>query len=197
MAIDIVLASGNKGKIAEFQGALEPLGFNVIAQSEFNVSDAVEDGLSFVENAIIKARHAAKATGLPAIADDSGIEAIALSGAPGIFSARFAGEHGNDTANNAKLLAELETQQDRRARFQCALAFLRFADDPNPIISQAAWQGEIIEQPQGNNGFGYDPIFWLPALHKTAAELTPAEKKSISHRAQALADLKQKLERSL
>lgn len=194
MAIDVVLASGNKGKIAEFQGSLKPLGFNVIPQSNLNVSDVAEDGLSFVENAIIKARHASKETGLPAIADDSGIEANALDGAPGIFSARFAGEHGNDAANNTKLLAKLKNQSDRSARFQCALAFVRFANDPNPIISQAAWHGEILEHAQGGNGFGYDPLFWISALQKTSAELEPEEKKRISHRAQALNDLRQKLQ---
>lgn len=193
MPTDVVLASGNKGKIAEFQGALEPLGFNIIPQSAFNVSDVAEDGLSFVENAIIKARHAAKETGLPAIADDSGLEAIALNGAPGIYSARFAGEHGNDAANNEKLLVELENQSNRSARFQCALAFLRFANDPNPIISQAAWNGEILKQAAGENGFGYDPLFFIPSLQKSSAELEPAEKKKISHRALALSDLTKKL----
>lgn len=197
MAIDVVLASGNKGKITEFTGALEPLGFNVIAQSQFNVSDVAEDGLSFVENAIIKARHASLETGLPAIADDSGIEANALNGSPGIFSARFSGEYGNDSANNAKLIKELENQSDRSACFQCALAFVRFANDPNPIISQASWHGEILEQAQGSNGFGYDPLFWIPDLQKTSAELEPAEKKRISHRAQALRDLRDKLQKTL
>lgn len=196
MAIDIVLASGNKGKITEFRGALDPLGFNVIAQSEFNVSDVAEDGLSFVENAIIKARHAAKETGMPAIADDSGLEAQALNGAPGIFSARYAGGHGNDAANNAKLLAELKQHQNRSAQFQCALAFFRFANDPNPLVSQASWSGKILEQAKGENGFGYDPLFFIPDLQKTSAELEPAEKKKISHRALALADLIQKLQNS-
>ncbi len=195
MAIDVVLASGNRGKIAEFKGALDPLGFHIIPQTQLNVSDVAEDGLSFVENAIIKARHASQETGLAAIADDSGIEAMALNGSPGIFSARYAGEHGNDQANNNKLIHELHNQNDRRARFQCALAFVRFANDPNPIISQASWHGEILKQAQGSNGFGYDPIFWIPELHKTSAELEPAEKKQISHRAKALTDLIQKLER--
>jgi len=194
MPTDVVLASSNKGKIAEFQGALEPLGFNVIPQSEFNVSDVPEDGLSFVENAIIKARHASKETSLPAIADDSGLEANALKGAPGIFSARFSGEHGNDKTNNEKLLFELKPHSDRTARFQCALAFLRFANDPNPIISQAAWLGKILTKPQGENGFGYDPLFWIPQLQKTSAQLEPNEKKEISHRAMALADLTKKLQ---
>ena len=193
MAIDVVLASGNKGKIAEFQGALEPLGITIIPQSDFDVDDAVEDGLSFVENAIIKARHAAQKTGLPAIADDSGLEANALQGAPGIYSARFAGNHGDDAANNAKLLQELAQHQDRSARFQCALAFLRFDNDPNPIISQASWHGEILTAGRGPNGFGYDPLFYIPELEKTSAELEPANKKLISHRALALVDLKGKL----
>ena len=197
MSIDIVLASGNQGKIAEFQGALDPLGFNVIAQSEFNVNDVAEDGFSFVENAIIKARHASKQTGLPAIADDSGLEVQALNGAPGIFSARYAGEHGNDAANNIKLLTELKQHQNRSAKFQCALAFFRFPNDPNPIISQAAWAGRILEQQTGENGFGYDPLFFIPELEKTSAELDPAEKKKISHRALAIKDLFQKLKNNV
>ena len=195
MAIDVVLASGNRGKIAEFQGALEPLGLHIIPQTKFNISEVTEDGLSFVENAIIKARHASQETGLAAIADDSGLEAMALNGSPGIFSARYAGEHGNDEANNNKLIQELKNQKDRRARFQCALAFVRFANDPNPIISQASWHGEILKQARGNNGFGYDPLFWIPVFRKTSAELEPSEKKQISHRAKALADLIKKLER--
>ena len=193
MAIDVVLASSNQGKIAEFQGALDPIGITIIPQSAFDFEDAVEDGLSFVENAIIKARHAARETGLPAIADDSGLEVNALQGAPGIHSARFAGNHGDDAANNAKLLQELAQQQDRSAYFQCALAFLRFDNDPNPIISQASWQGEILTTGRGLNGFGYDPLFYITELKKTSAELKPAHKKSISHRALALADLKSKL----
>ena len=197
MSIDIVLASGNQGKIAEFQGTLDPLGFNVIAQSEFNVNDVAEDGFSFVENAIIKARHASKQTGLPAIADDSGLEVQALNGAPGIFSARYAGEHGNDAANNIKLLTELKQHQNRSAKFQCALAFFRFPNDPNPIISQAAWAGRILEQQTGENGFGYDPLFFIPELEKTSAELDPAEKKKISHRALAIKDLFQKLKNNV
>lgn len=193
MAIDVVLASSNQGKIAEFQGALKSLGINIIPQSKFNIHDADENGLSFVENAIIKARHAALESGLPAIADDSGLEANALNGSPGIYSARFAGTHGNDKANNAKLLQELDKHEDRSARFQCALAFLRFANDPNPIISQASWNGEIVTTARGQNGFGYDPLFFIPELAKTSAELDPAYKKSISHRALALADLSAKL----
>ena len=190
MTIDVVLASSNPGKIAEFQGTLEPLGINIIPQSNFDFEDAIEDGLSFVENAIIKARHAARETGLPAIADDSGLEANALLGAPGIYSARFAGKHGDDAANNAKLLQELEHHEDRSARFQCALAFLRFDNDHNPIISQASWHGEILTAGRGHHGFGYDPLFYIPELDKTSAELEPAHKKTISHRALALANLK-------
>ena len=192
--MDIVLASGNKGKLAEFDKALRSLGINIIPQSEFNVSEVAEDGLSFVENAIIKARHASQETNLPAIADDSGLEAMALNGEPGIFSARYAGKHGDDQANIEKLLSELVHHQDRRAKFQCALAFVRFAQDPNPIISQASWSGEIAEQKMGSNGFGYDPVFWIPELDKTAAQLKPQVKKAISHRALALQDLQNKLE---
>ena len=190
MTIDVVLASSNPGKIAEFQGTLETLGINIIPQSNFDFEDAIEDGLSFVENAIIKARHAARETGLPAIADDSGLEANALLGAPGIYSARFAGKHSDDAANNAKLLQELEQHEDRSARFQCALAFLRFDNDPNPIISQASWHGEILTAGRGHHGFRYDPLFYIPELDKTSAELEPAQKKTISHRALALANLK-------
>ena len=187
--IDVVLASSNLGKIAELQGALQPIGFNIIPQSTFDCTDAIENGLSFVENAILKARHACKQTGLAAIADDSGLEVNALNGQPGINSARYAGEHGNDSANNAKLIEALQPHQNRTARFQCALVFMRHENDPNPVISQAFWEGKIIDKPRGTNGFGYDPIFWIPHLAKTSAELKPDEKKQISHRAQALKQL--------
>jgi XTP/dITP diphosphohydrolase len=197
MAIDIVLASGNKGKIAELQGALEPLGLNIIPQSSFNCTDAIENGLSFVENAILKARHACAQTGLPAIADDSGLEVDALKGQPGIYSARYAGAHGNDQANNQKLISELKNQANRNARFQCALAFMRHENDPNPIVSQAFWTGEIIDSLKGDNGFGYDPLFWIPELEKTSAQLDPIEKKRISHRAKALIELNTKLSQIL
>ena len=196
MPIDVVLASANLGKIAELQGVLKPLGFNVIPQSMFNCTDAVEGGLSFVENAILKARHASAQTGLPAIADDSGLEVDVLKGQPGIYSARYSGVHGDEHANNQKLLAALQNHQNRRARFQCALAFMLHEHDPNPIISQACWAGEIIDSPQGENGFGYDPIFWIPERGKTAAQLEPSEKKRISHRAKALVKLSAKLSHS-
>lgn len=189
MKTDLVLASGNRGKIAELNGALEPLGYNVIAQSEFAIDEAVEDGLSFVENALIKARHACQQTGLAAIADDSGLEVPALNGEPGIYSARYAGEQANDEDNNKKLLAALEEHKNREARFVCALVFMRHAADPTPIICQGFWQGVINQQPQGNNGFGYDPLFFLPELGVTSAQLDPAQKKKISHRAQALKQL--------
>lgn len=193
MSIDVVLASANLGKIAELQGALKPLGFNVIPQSMFNCTAAIEDGLSFVENAILKARHASAQTGLPTIADDSGLEVDVLRGQPGIHSARYSGVHGDDHANNQKLIAELQNHQNRRARFQCVLVFMLHQHDPNPLVSQACWAGEIIDSPQGDNGFGYDPIFWIPERGKTAAQLEPAEKKRISHRAKALRELRTKL----
>ncbi|MGB0733269.1 MAG: XTP/dITP diphosphatase [Pontibacterium sp.] len=184
----IVLASGNKGKLKEFNEVLSHLNVSVRPQSEFNVSDADETGLSFVENAILKARHAAQATGLPALADDSGLEVDALNGAPGIYSARFAGTHGDDTANNAKLvkaLANVPTEQ-RTARFRCVLVFMRHAEDPTPLICQGSWEGIILDAPKGENGFGYDPLFYIPALDKVSAELPPEEKNKLSHRGQAV-----------
>lgn len=187
----IVLASGNKGKLREMQAVLLPLGFDVLPQSDFGVTDAEETGLSFVENAIIKARHAARATGLPAIADDSGLEVDALDGAPGIYSARYAGPGAGDAANNAKLLAELAARGVTRAvaRFQCVLVFVRHAQDPVPVIAQGAWEGEILESPRGTNGFGYDPLFFVPGEHCASAELSPERKNLISHRGQALRQL--------
>lgn len=190
----VVLASSNSNKIAELQGSLEPLGYFVVPQAEFNCTDAIEDGLSFVENAIKKARHATQQTGLPAIADDSGLEVIALNGAPGIHSARYAGEHGNDKANNTKLLASLKNVSNRSARFRCALVMVKHATDPTPLIAEGVWLGEILETPRGENGFGYDPLFWLPELKASSAELSPTEKKQHSHRAKALIALKSKLE---
>lgn len=190
----VVLASSNKGKIAELQGALEPLGYHIVPQSEFNCADAIEDGLSFVENAIIKARHASEQTGLPAIADDSGLEVAALNGAPGIHSARYAGEHGNDDANNEKLLESMLNQSNRIARFRCALVMVNHTEDPVPLIAEGVWSGEILDAPRGENGFGYDPLFWLPELGVSSAELSTTEKKQHSHRARALLVLKSKLE---
>lgn len=192
-----VLASGNQGKLRELSALLSDFGLELRAQSEFNVPDADETGLSFVENAILKARHAATITGHPAIADDSGLEVDALNGAPGIYSARFAGRHGDDAANNRKLLDALaDVPEDKRtARFRCALAFLRHADDPAPILGVAAWEGRILEAPQGDNGFGYDPLFWVPDQHCSSAELAKETKNSISHRAQALKVLAAELKR--
>lgn len=189
-----VLASNNKGKLAELQRlfAEANLGISIVPQGQLDIEDAVEDGLSFVENAIIKARHASRISGLPAIADDSGLCVPALGNAPGIYSARYAGEHGNDTINNAKLIADLqpirEQQPDApiKGMFVCVLALVRHADDPLPIIAQGLWQGEILASLQGDGGFGYDPLFWLPELQATAASLSAAEKNSISHRGQAI-----------
>ncbi len=189
MSNQVVLASSNQGKIAELQDKLTPLGYQILAQSEFDYEDAVEDGLSFVENAIIKARHACEHTGLPAIADDSGLEVAALQGAPGIYSARYAGDQATDDDNNAKLLSALANETNRSARFQCALVFMRHAKDPTPIICQGNWHGKIVEQTQGNNGFGYDPLFYIPELKLTSAQLPPEHKQQISHRAQALKQL--------
>lgn len=191
----IVLASGNKGKLKELQAVLSEFGFDVRPQSDYNVSDVAETGLSFVENAIIKARHACKETGLPAIADDSGIEVDALKGAPGIYSARFAGENATDQENNQKLLAELKDvpYEQRTARYQCVLAFMRHEQDPTPVISQGCWEGLIRDEARGENGFGYDPYFYVPLHDCHAAELEKTEKNRISHRALALLVLSTKL----
>lgn len=188
----VVLATGNAGKVAEMQSRLERLGFDVVPQSEFDIPEAVEDGLTFVENALKKARHACELTGLPAIADDSGLEVRALQGAPGIHSSRYADGQGDD-ANNKKLLAALDGVEDRRARFQCVIVYLRHALDPTPIICQGSWQGEITDTPSGSAGFGYDPLFFVPDQNCTAAALSPEIKKSLSHRAQALTQLQQAL----
>ncbi len=188
----VVLASGNAGKLKEFQALLANCGLEVLPQSEFNVSDVEETGLSFVENAILKARHACQATSLPAIADDSGLEVDALRGQPGIYSARFAGvDNDRDKANNQKLLNSLEglAQEERRARFQCVLVYMRHAEDPTPIICQGTWEGRILHQPSGDSGFGYDPLFYVPEQQCSAAELSKAEKNAISHRGQALQQL--------
>ena len=184
----IVLASGNAGKVREINKLLSAYDFEVIPQTEFKVHEAVEDGLSFVENAIIKARHAAKITGLPSIADDSGIEVDALNHAPGIYSARYSGEGANDKRNNEKMLKELEgvAEADRSARYQCVIVFMRDGDDPMPIIAQGSLEGRILTSPVGEGGFGYDPIFHLPDHNCSAAELSLEEKNKISHRAKAL-----------
>ncbi|MFL0796302.1 MAG: RdgB/HAM1 family non-canonical purine NTP pyrophosphatase [Cellvibrionaceae bacterium] len=191
----LVLASGNAGKIREFSQLLAPLGFEVIPQSELGVSSVPETGLTFVENAIIKARHAAKETGLPALADDSGIAVDALGGNPGIYSARFAGESASDADNNAKLLTELENTPDaeRTARFHCLLVFIRHAEDPTPIICDGTWEGSILREARGEDGFGYDPLFWVTEKNCASAELEKAEKNAISHRGKAMKALLEKL----
>tara|TARA_R110001599_G_scaffold103605_1_gene263723 strand:+ start:191 stop:790 length:600 start_codon:yes stop_codon:yes gene_type:complete len=191
----IVLATGNKGKLAEFQHLLESLPFDILPQSDFEVPEAVEDGLSFVENALIKARHAAHLTALPAIADDSGLEVDALNGAPGIYSSRFSGENATDQQNNLRLLSLLQEvpREQRTARFHCLLVYLRHAEDPTPLICQGTWEGLIGFTPEGDNGFGYDPLFYIPELGRTSAQLGKEEKNRISHRARAMALLQERL----
>ena len=189
----LVLASGNAGKLKELSSLLAPLGIEVLPQSAFNVSEAEEPHPSFVENAIAKARHAARATGLPALADDSGLCVDVLGGAPGVLSARFAGEPKSDARNNALLLERLAGEPNRRARFYCALALVRHADDPQPIVVEGEWHGEIVDTPRGDGGFGYDPYFLLPDLGVTAAELDSAEKNRRSHRGLALQHLIERL----
>lgn len=187
----LVLASGNRKKVAELESLIAPFGWQVVPQTQLNVPDAIEDGLSFVENALIKARHAAKITGLPALADDSGLAVDALNGAPGIYSARFAGEPSNDANNNALLLEKMIDVPEgaRSAAFHCVLALVRTWDDPVPVICHGVWQGEILQTAKGENGFGYDPLFWVPELGKASAELTPEEKNRLSHRGRAMAML--------
>ena len=192
----IVLASGNHGKIAEFGSRFAGSGIALVAQSALGVSEIEETGLSFVENAILKARHAARATGLPALADDSGLCVDALDGAPGLTSARYAGRHGDSAANIAKLLAALRDIADgqRSAHFIGVLALLRHADDPAPLIAEGRWHGRILRAPQGVGGFGYDPVFFDPQQGCSAAELDPALKNRISHRGLALAALRERLD---
>ncbi|HEC28607.1 MAG TPA: XTP/dITP diphosphatase [Gammaproteobacteria bacterium] len=187
----IVLASNNPGKVREFNQLLSGLNIEVVPQSGFNVPEIEETGLTFVENAILKARNAARCTGLPAIADDSGIEVDALKGAPGIYSARFAGADAGDEQNLQKLLAELSGVADekRSARFQCLLVYMRHALDPTPLICQGTWEGQILHAPQGNNGFGYDPVFYVAGEDCSSAELTSETKNRLSHRGQALQKL--------
>lgn len=184
----IVLASGNKGKLREFAELFAPLDIEVVPQSEFNVPEAEETGLTFVENAIIKARNACEHTGLPAIADDSGIEVDYLLGAPGIYSSRFAGDNASDQDNLNALLSALTgvPDRERNARYQCLLVLMRHSKDPTPLICQADWQGRILNAPMGDRGFGYDPIFWVPELLCSAAELSSEQKHVISHRGKAI-----------
>lgn len=194
----IVLASNNPGKVREFAQLLADLHYEVRPQAEFQVPEAEETGLTFVENAIIKARNAAHYSGLPAIADDSGLEVDALDGAPGIYSARYAGRGANDRQNLEKLLAELTDvpERQRTARFQCVLVYLRHEFDPTPLICHGTWEGRILSEARGSSGFGYDPLFFVPTHHCSAAELAPQVKNSLSHRGQALRQLLEALRRA-
>lgn len=192
----VVLASANQNKLAEMTDIL-PSRFELVSQSTLNIDEAEETGLSFVENAIIKARHAADASGLPAIADDSGLEVDYLNGAPGIYSSRYAGNDATDADNNAKLLDELGnvSGEERTARFQCVMVMMKHARDPTPLIATGTWEGEILDAPRGENGFGYDPLFYVPDLGRAVAELDSATKNLLSHRGQALRRLCEKLSR--
>ena len=194
MTKKIVLASNNQGKLKEFRQILSPLNISLYTQSEFQVPEAEEPFHSFVENALAKARHAAKLTGLPALADDSGICVNALGGAPGVLSARFAGEPKSDQRNNEKLIADLANKDDKSAYYYCVLVLVRSADDPQPVIADGMWKGEIVAEPRGEHGFGYDPHFWIPDLQKTVAELESSQKNQLSHRGQALRALFEKLQ---
>jgi len=193
MTRPLILASNNPGKLKEFSELLAPAGFDLHPQDEFKVPEADEPHCTFIENALEKARHAARITGLPALADDSGVCANALGGAPGVLSARYAGEPKSDARNNQKLIADLAVQPDKSAYYYCVLVFVRHANDPQPVIADGRWNGEIIATPRGQGGFGYDPHFWLPVLGKTAAELSAEEKNRLSHRGQALRMLVEKL----
>ncbi|PSV31761.1 XTP/dITP diphosphatase [Photobacterium sp. GB-72] len=187
----LVLATGNQGKVKEMADLLADFGFDVVAQSDYNVSSVAETGTTFIENAIIKARHAAKETGLPAIADDSGLEVDHLNGAPGIYSARFAGEDASDADNIDKLLAEMKDvpAEQRTARFHCVLVMMRHENDPTPLVCHGSWEGSILTERHGENGFGYDPVFWVPEDQCASAQLSPARKKQLSHRGKALQQL--------
>ncbi|MDH4109461.1 MAG: RdgB/HAM1 family non-canonical purine NTP pyrophosphatase [Gammaproteobacteria bacterium] len=189
----IVIATGNRGKLREIASLLADLGVEVVAQADLGVAPPEETGTTFVENALQKARHAARATGLPAIADDSGLVVAALDGRPGVWSARYAGPAADDAANNAKLLRELEGVRDRSAHFHCAAVFVRDENDPEPVITEASWHGEIAAAEEGTGGFGYDPLFRVPGRGCTSAELTAEEKNALSHRGQAMRALHDRL----
>ncbi|MBF6988776.1 MULTISPECIES: RdgB/HAM1 family non-canonical purine NTP pyrophosphatase [Cupriavidus] len=193
----LVLASNNPGKLREFGTLLAPLGFDVVPQGELGIPEAEEPFVTFVENALAKARHASRLSGLPALADDSGISARALGGAPGVYSARYAqmaGKPRSDAANNAYLVSQLAGKLDRHAHYYCVLVFVRHAEDPCPLIAEGVWHGEVVDAPRGAGGFGYDPHFLLPGLGRTAAELSAEEKNAVSHRAQALRALVARLQ---
>ncbi|MBE2894513.1 XTP/dITP diphosphatase [Spirabiliibacterium falconis] len=192
----VVLATGNAGKVREMAGVIGEFGFEVVSQTALGIESAVEDGLTFVENALKKARHAAQQSGLPAIADDSGLVVSALNGSPGLYSARYAGENANDAENCAKLLLEMKDipEMQRQAKFVSVIVFLRHAHDPNPIIAQGECVGTITHELQGENGFGYDPLFFYPPKNRTFAQLSMTEKQALSHRGKALVQLKNRLE---
>lgn len=190
----IVLASNNAGKVREFNALFAPLGITLIPQGELSVPEIDEPYGTFIENALHKARHASRVTGLPALADDSGICVDALNGAPGVYSARFAGEPKSDAANNALLVEKLQGVDNRRACYSCLLVMVRYPEDPQPVIADGLWCGEVIDSPRGEHGFGYDPFFYLPEYGQTAAELSPSIKNRVSHRGQALAALLTKME---
>ena len=192
--MEVVIASGNAGKLREFSSLLEPLDVTVRSQGHYGIEPAPEIGVTFVENALEKARYASRLALCPAIADDSGLVVPALGGEPGIYSARYAGEHGSDADNNAKLLEACSTLSDRSAYFYCALVYLRSPEDPAPLIATAAWHGTLLESPQGDNGFGYDPLFWIEAEGATSAQLDPDVKNQLSHRGQATRALLQQLQ---
>jgi XTP/dITP diphosphohydrolase len=187
----LVLASGNPGKLRELKAMLDPLGWVVMPQSDWAISEADEDGLSFIENALIKARHASKYTGLPALGDDSGLVVDALNGAPGIFSSRFGGANADDISNNNKLLSALEgvPKSARSAHFYCAMALVRHAQDPSPLLATGRWDGQIMKIPAGGGGFGYDPLFWVPEKGCSSAELPEQIKNRFSHRGKALSEM--------
>jgi XTP/dITP diphosphohydrolase len=193
----LVIASNNAGKLREFQRMLSPLGIEVLTQSQLGIAEAEEPHCTFVENALAKARHVSRASGLPALADDSGICVEALGGAPGVISARYAGDNPrSDTRNNEKLMQDMQGVMNRRAHYYCVLVLVRHADDPQPLIAEGEWQGEIFHEERGEGGFGYDPMFWLPEFGKTAAELSHDEKAKVSHRAKALQVLMQRFPRA-
>lgn len=194
-AREVVLASNNPGKLREFSAILADAGIRMVAQGDLGVPEADEPHITFVENALAKARHAAAHAGLPAIADDSGLCVEALGGAPGVLSARYAGEPRSDERNNALLLERLAGVEDRRAHFYSAIVLVRHADDPQPLIADGEWHGVILEAPRGAGGFGYDPLFYIPELEQTAAELDPKLKNALSHRGAAMRHLLERLER--
>ncbi len=193
MPKEIVLASGNPGKLKEFRQMLEPAGYRVVPQSDYHVGEADEPYFTFIENALTKARHVSRLTGKPALADDSGLCVNVLGGKPGVLSARYAGDPKSDDRNNARLIADLAGLPDKTANYYCVLVYVRSANDPQPVIADGRWFGRIVDTPRGTNGFGYDPYFWIPEFGKTAAELTPDEKNSHSHRGMALRALLEKL----